>query len=113
MRQKYEISWQDEANELIIREYAIIDKDLRQTKNEMLHEDDYALLCQENYEGKAIETSIAKGIDAVISTLRTVNLFPIEPYAARIAESVMDLNRTGQDSSVELFFDDNELFVVL
>ncbi|MBC2712482.1 MAG: hypothetical protein HGJ94_16305 [Desulfosarcina sp.] len=43
--------------------------------------------------------------------MRTPNLFPIEPYATKIAESVIDLSKGDEDRCVELFFDDKELLV--
>jgi len=49
------------------------------------------------------------GREAVIGTLRTNNLFPIKPYANKIAESVMALYKSANDDSTELFFDDVDL----
>jgi hypothetical protein len=46
---------------------------------------------------------------ALVATLRTPNLFPIEPYAAKIAESVMALYDSADNGSAELFFDDSDL----
>ena len=107
MRQKF-IIIQDDSSKLRIREYAVIGRNLKNVNSEMLREDDYDFLCEETYDRATIQTSIAQGMGALIATLRTINLFPIEPYAAKIAESVMDMGRSGEAASVELFFNDVE-----
>jgi hypothetical protein len=109
MRQKYVISRNGAKNELKIREYAIIDKDLNKVASSMLQKRNFSFLCEETYESKTIKSSISKGRNALVAILRTDNLFPVEPYAARIAESVMTLYDSSEDGSVELFFDDVDL----
>jgi hypothetical protein len=54
----------------------------------------------------------SKGTSALVAVLRTHNMFPIEPYSTKIAESVMDLYNSSEDGSVELFFDDIDLVSV-
>ena len=112
MRQKYVISRNGTQNELKIREYAIIDKDLNKVASSMLQNGDFKLLCEETYESEIIMSSISKGTDALVAILRTYNMFPIEPYATEIAESVMALYNSSEDGSVELFFDDVDLVSV-
>ena len=109
MRQKYIISQEGAKHEFKIREYAIIDKNLRNVDSAMLRQDDYEFLCEETYSHARIERSIAQGKDAVADTLRTRNLFPIRPYVVKMAESVMVLFDSAEDQSVELFFDDTDL----
>ncbi len=109
MRQKYVISRNGTQYELKIREYAIIDKNLNKVESPMLQRGDFSFLCEETYESEIIKSSILKGINALIAVLRTDNIFPIEPYATRIAESVMTLYASSGDGSVELFFDDDDL----
>jgi hypothetical protein len=108
MRQKYIISKEGVENSLIIQEYAEIGKDRRQIYGMVPLKDDFTLLCQENYKGKAIQDSISNG--NLIETLRTDNLFPVGRLAAKIAESVIALYRHPEDRSTELSFDDVELF---
>jgi hypothetical protein len=48
-------------------------------------------------------------MNALVAILRTDNIFPIEPYSTKIAESVMALYDSSEDGSVELFFDDVDL----
>lgn len=111
MRQKYLMSKEGTANDLVIREYAVIGKDPSQTQGSLLIEDDYVFVGQENYKSEAIKISIPKGINDLVMTLRTDNLFPNGPMAAKIAESVIALYSSFEDRSSELFFDDIELLV--
>jgi hypothetical protein len=97
MKQKYLILKNDEKNELTIQEFAELEK-----------QDEYTLLCEETYSAKAIEFAISRGKEALISTLRTVNLYPPGLYAGKIAEAVMTLYNSASDQSIELFIDDRD-----
>ena len=110
MRQKFIISLEGVKNGLKIKEYAIIEKALKRAASTLLGNEAFSFLGEEMYEGDTIESSIPKGIDDLIETLRTRNLYPIGPLAIKIAESVMALYSSEEDRSVELFFDDAELF---
>ena len=112
MRQKYVISRNGAKNELKIREYAIIDKDLNKVAFSMLQKKNFSFLCEETYENEIIKSSISKGVNAMVAVLRTDNIFPIEPYATKIAESIMTLYDSSGDGSVELFFDDVDLISI-
>jgi hypothetical protein len=112
MRQKYIISQEGSKNDFKIREYAIIDKNLRNVDSDMLRQEDFEFLCEETYSHDSIERSIAQGKEAVVDALRTPNLFPIRPYVLKIAESVMVLFDSAENQSVELFFDDTDLVAV-
>jgi hypothetical protein len=70
------------------------------------------LLGEETYESEIVVSSISKGMNALLSILRTHNIFPIEPNATKIAESVMALYDSSEDGSVELVFDDLDLLSV-
>jgi len=109
MRQKYVISRDDTKNKLKIREYAILDKNLNKVASSMLQKENFSFLCEEIYESEIIVSSISKGMTALVAILRTDNIFPIEPYANKIAGSVMALYDSSEDDSVELFFDDVDL----
>lgn len=109
MRQKYVISQEGAKHDFKIREYAIIDKNLRNVDSSMLRQEDFEFLCEETYSHDRIERSIARGREAVVDALRTPNLFPIRPYVIKIAESVMVLFDSSDTQSVELFFDDTDL----
>ena len=100
MKQKYLILKNDEKNELTIQEFAELEK-----------QDEYALLCEETYSAKAIESAISKGKEALISALRTVNLYPPGLSVGKIAEAVIKLYNSTRDQSVELFIDDRDLLL--
>lgn len=110
MRQKYFVSREGTKNNLKIKEYAIIEKALKNVAYAMLSKETFSFLGEEEYDGAEIVRSIDKGPQALVETLRTSNMFPIGPYAVKIAESVTELYGSGGDSSVELFFDDVDLF---
>jgi predicted RecB family nuclease len=112
MRQKYVISRDAVKNKLKIREYAIIDKNMKKVASSMLQNESFSFLCEETYESEMIMSSISKGVNALVAILRTHNIFPIEPYSTKIAESVMGLYNSCEDGSVELFFDDMDLVSV-
>ena len=110
MRQRYHLTKEGIADDLVIREYAVIGKEKKRTLDWRPANDDYVFIYQENYDGDAIKTSIAKGKDYLIATLRTDNLFPTGQIAVCIADSVIELYLFPEDQSVELSFDDFELF---
>lgn len=112
MRQKYRICQSQKKKTLNIKEFAVVEKDTKNVNSSMLREDHFDLVCEQVYDGDAVARSAAVGCDELVEMLRTPNLFPIAPYATKIAESVITLIADDKDRCVELFFDDNELFVV-
>lgn len=109
MRQKYVISRDGNSNELKIREYAVVEKNLKKVATPMLQKGSFSFLCEETYEDEMIKKSISKGMNGLVAALRTHNIFPIEPYATQIAESVTALYHSSEAGSVELLFDDVDL----
>lgn len=67
MRQKYQIIHDPAANNLKIREYAIINRNLKNTETSMLHDSDYCLLYEEIYDGAKIASSMIRGTGALLS----------------------------------------------
>ena len=108
MRQRYHISKEGTANDLVIREFAVIGKEKKRTPESRPSEDDYVFIYQENYDGDAVVAAISKGKADLIASLRTDNLFPSGLTAEKIADSVIDLYLFSDDRSVELSFDDFE-----
>ena len=106
MRQKYVISRNGTKNNLKIREYAMIEKNLKKVVSSMSQKGNFSFLCEETYESDIVVSSISKGINALVATLRTNNMFPIKPYAIKLAESVTELYNSPEEGPVELFFDD-------
>ena len=107
MRQKFSIQRNDENNELNIKEYANLD---REYKNKFLKLDQefFSLLCEETYDKKKIMNAIEKGKENLILTLRTPNMYPINIYSEKIADSVIGLYDSGNSCYEELLFDDKE-----
>ena len=97
MKQKYLIINDKSNKQIKIQEYAELNK-------EML-----SLLCEEAYDYKTIKSAISCGTDALISALRTNNLYPPGIYAVKIASAVVELLKSKDQESAELFFDDINL----
>jgi phosphoribosylamine-glycine ligase len=110
MKQRYFISRDEKTNELTIEEYAVVAGNPKTYEIRALTPDDFTLLCIETYEGKEIKKAISKGKEAVVSTLRTDNLYPISIYADLIADSVMEIYGKKDNFCKELLFDDLDLF---
>ena len=96
MKQKYQMTRDQEKKILTIREYAELDKDI------------LSPLCEENYPMETIQKAMQEKKEVLIAALRTKNMYPPGVYAERIAAGVSTLLRS-QDQTVELFFDDIEL----
>ena len=97
MKQKYSILKDIPNQQLIIREYAELDKDA------------LSLLCEETYADQTIQSVIESGKESLITMLRTKNLYPPVTYAEKIADAVIALFGSENKESVDLFFDDVEL----
>ena len=110
MKQRYHISRDEKTSELTIEEYAVIAGNIKRHEINAIARDDFTLLCSETYEGKAIKKAISEGKEALVTILRTDNLYPIGTYADVIAESVIEIYGNNDHSSKELLFDDLDLF---
>ena len=97
MKQKYTIIKDDKNKQLIIREFAELDKEI------------LSLLCEETYDEKRIRAAIRSGKEELIAALRTNNLYPPGIYADKIADAVKNLYAAKAKESEDLFFDDLEL----
>lgn len=98
MKQKYSLVRNVEQNTLIIKEYAELDKEI------------LSLLCEESYTDEAIQSAIEIGEQELISIIRTHNLYPPGFYSQKIAEAITQMYSENGNPTVELFFDDRELF---
>ena len=94
MKQKYLILNDKENKQFKIQEFAELNK-------EML-----SLLCEEAYDYQTIKSAIAGGKDELIAALRTNNMYPPGIYADQIADAMIDLQKSKEQETVELFFDD-------
>lgn len=98
MKQKYLVLMDNDNKQLVIQEYAELDK-------EML-----SLLCEETYDAEAIKTAMDKDRNSLIQALRTHNMYPPGSYTERIADAIVDMFQPGANTSAELFFEERELF---
>ena len=94
MKQKYTIMKSDDKSKLIIQEFAELDKDIM------------SMLCEETYDYKKIQSAIGSGKEALISALRTPNMYPAKVYADKIADAVISLHDASDQSTTEVLFDD-------
>ncbi|MBW1822048.1 MAG: hypothetical protein JRI92_09865 [Deltaproteobacteria bacterium] len=99
MKQKYLISKENDQKKLIIKEFAELDKEK------------FSLLCEEEYDNKIIKSAISKGKEALISELRTNNMYPPSVYAEKIAQAVIDIFGSKENQSIELSFNDVDLLL--
>ena len=98
MKQKFSLIRDAEKDELIIKEYAELDKEI------------LSLLCQESYSDEMIKAAINQGLQSVVAAIRTHNMYPPKIYAERIAVTIGEMYLDDGKPTVELFFDDRELF---
>ena len=109
MKQKYIIKNDDAKSELNIKEYANLDRE-HKSNSFNPNPEFFSLLCEETYDKKLILSAIGKGKRTLVSAIRTHNMYPINMYAEKIADSVIELYNTDNNLSVELLFDDKESF---
>lgn len=100
MKQKYTILKDEKKKELIIKEFAELDKEV------------LSFLCEERYGENAVKSAIEEGKDALVAALRTHNMYPPVLYADKISEAVMSLyaseGKSESHPSVDIFIDDLE-----
>jgi hypothetical protein len=99
MKQKYLISKENDQQKLVIKEFAELDKER------------LSLLCEEEYDNKIIKSAISKGKEALISELRTNNMYPPSVYAEKIAQAVIDIFGSENSQSIEISFNDVDLLI--
>ena len=98
MKQKYSIHKDTEKQQLVIKEYGELNKEI------------LSLLCEEAYPEDVIKAAIDKGKEALISTLRTRNMYPPGVFANSIADLVVTLYGSEGEQSTEILLDDKAFF---
>ena len=96
MKSKYSIIRDRENKQLIIKEYAELDKHV------------LTFVCEQAYSDKIIKSAISKGSEELISAMRTINFYPSGVYGQGLAEAIIELYRDKSSESVEVSFDDLE-----
>jgi hypothetical protein len=110
MKQRYFSARDEKTSALTIEEYAVVAGNIKRHEISAIARDDFTLLCTETYEGKVIKEAISEGKEALVTVLRTDNLYPIGTYAKVIADSVIEIYGKNDHFSKELLFDDLDLF---
>ena len=108
MIQKYSIFRDDKKDRLTITEFAILERIYGLGEFPVYRKEDFSLRCTEEYTSDTIEKAIPLGKNAVVSVLRTPNMYPVSHHARAIADSIIDLYESEDEASVELLFDDME-----
>ena len=110
MRQKFSIRRNDQTDELNIKEYANLDREYKNNLSR-LDQEFFSLLCEETYDDEKIIKAIKQGKESLILTLRTLNMYPVDVYSEKIADSVIKLYDSQNSFYAELLFDDKEFLV--
>lgn len=109
MLHRYDISLDEKANRLSIKEFAVIGPKSRKSEYYDHAKEIYSLMHEVSYNGDIIRTAIKKGQKALISEIRSDDFFPIHSWAKIMAEEVTNLFNGSLDHFAELFFDDRAL----
>ena len=95
MKHKYVIARDSEKGLLILKEYGELDKEMM------------SFLCEASYSDGNINEAIQNGKEALVSTIRTENIYPPNLYAVKIADAIMTIYDAGNDmAGTEIVFDD-------
>ena len=113
MKQKFRL-WKNEKDKnLQIQEYAILTADSRKQKLPGLQDEDFSLLCEQNYQAEKVAEATSKGKDELILFLRNQHFFPIGVYMNLIAEAVMAMYATNGEQHEDLIFDDKKVLLAV
>jgi len=106
MLHRYDISLDEDANRLSIKEFAVIGPKLRKSEYYDHAKEIYSLMYEVSYDGDIIRAAIKKGQKDLISELRSDDFFPIYSWVEMMAKEVTNLFNGSLDNNSELFFDD-------
>jgi len=112
MIQRYDISMDNDANRLSIREFAAIGRKPRKSEFYNPTLENFSLIHEVSFDGDIIRAAIQEGSEALISELRSDDFFPISSCTKIIAERVaglVDSDTEPVSETAEVFFDDRTL----
>ena len=109
MLQRYDISMDNDTNQISIREFAVIERNSRKSEHYDFTLENYSLIHDVTYDVDTIRAAAKEGSEALITELRTDDFFPIGSCAKVIAESVAGLFDGNTEPVSEVFFDDRTL----
>ena len=97
MKQQYTLIKDTDANQLIVKEFGELDKDIM------------SLLCEERFDADKLRAASDAGKPALVAALRSNNLYPPTSHAEQLADAVMALYAAEDQQTADLTFDDKEL----
>jgi hypothetical protein len=106
MKQKYRIWKNEKGQNLQIQEYAVLSAESRKQKLPGLQDEDFSLLCEQNYVAEEVRDASAKGRDELIFFLRNQHFYPIGVYMDLIADTVIKMYASDGEQKENLVFDD-------
>ena len=112
MLQRYNISMDNDANRLSIKEFAVIERKPRKSQYCNVTLENFSLMHEVSYDVDMIRAAIEEGSEALISELRSDDFFPIGSCTKILAEKVAGLcngNTSKTEPVSEVFFDDRTL----
>ena len=109
MLQRYDISLDEDAKHLSIKEFAVIGRNVQKRASYDSAQESYSLIHEVSYDSDDIRAAIKKGQEALITELRSDDFFPFHSLAKIMAEEVTKLFNGSSDHFSELFFDDRTL----
>jgi hypothetical protein len=109
MLQRYDISMDNDNNQISIREFAAIGRKPRKSEFYNFTQENFSLIHEVSYDVDIIRAAIQEGAEALIAELRSDDFFPIDPCTKVIAEKVTGLFDGDTEPVSEVFFDDRTL----
>ena len=96
MKHKYVFSKDTSTGEVLIREYAELNKDI------------FSPVCETVYEMKHFEMALSKGPAALMAGMRTRNFFPPSSFSEKIILGISEMISSSGQEMIEIFCDDSE-----
>lgn len=96
MKQKYAIMLGDNENQVMIKEFAELDKGI------------FSKIFSAKFEREALQAAVKTGKTALIESVRTPSFFPVGLCAEKIADALTGFLQTDGSEPVEILFDDFE-----
>jgi len=94
MKHKFVFSKDTATGELLIREYAELNKDI------------FSPVCEITYEVNRFEKALAQGPVALMAEMRTQNFYPPTSFSEKIVLGISDMMLSGDQEMVEIYCDD-------
>jgi len=109
MLQRYDISVDDDTNQLSIREFAAIGRKPRKSEYYNFTLEKFSLMHEVTFDVEIIRAAIEEGSEALISELRSDDFFPTGSCTKILAEKVAGFFNGNTEPVSEVFFDDRTL----